>query len=108
MRKRGGSGGGTLCSGAPHWAQFSRATSCRRSHCPRTEHAGFKHTTVEPCAWVIVMFSSEGFRAGGVEGEKIAAELRQNIEHRQSIWSRHRVKTPGQSWVKNFCPKHLP
>jgi hypothetical protein len=53
MRNRGGSGGGTLCSGAPQLLQHSCGASCRRSQRPRAMHSGFKHCTVPPAKFSI-------------------------------------------------------
>jgi len=61
IRYRGGSGGGTLCSGAPQWLQHSWGASCRRNQRPRAVHSGFKHCTVPPAKVSIVplVFASE-------------------------------------------------
>lgn len=55
MRNRGASGGGTLCSGAPQFPQRSCGASWIRNHCPRAAHSGFKHCTVHPGRYCIVL-----------------------------------------------------
>jgi hypothetical protein len=54
IRNRGGSGGGTLRSGAPQLLQHSCGASCKRSQRPRAMHSGFKHCTVPPAKFSIV------------------------------------------------------
>jgi hypothetical protein len=66
MRKRGASGGGTLCRGAPQLLHISCGVSCTRNQWPRAAHSGFKHCTVQPGRYCI--FFRLTFKPGSGRG----------------------------------------
>jgi hypothetical protein len=55
IRKRGASGGGTLCSDDPQLLQNSCRSPSTRSQWPRAGQSGFRHCTVHPGKYCIVL-----------------------------------------------------